>query len=196
MTDAHLQLTRGSGGEPLWVSLRGVLSAAQREELMRTTLAESRWLVDASTGGRDDYRQAQVLYTVVDRARDVERRVGEVAADAFGMLGGELAPPRRVECQQTIYLDGGFYQRHTDSLAEEAAPRALTYVYYHHRVPKAFVGGELVLVDAAGEEHFVVPDDDLLVLFRSDLEHEVRPVSVASGHLGDARFSVNGWIWR
>jgi Rps23 Pro-64 3,4-dihydroxylase Tpa1-like proline 4-hydroxylase len=172
------------------------LSSVERDELMAATLAERKWLVDASTGGRDDYRAAQVLYTVVDRARDVERRVVELAAEAYRLLGGELAPPKRVECQQTVYLDGGFYGRHTDSQADEAAPRALTYVYYHHRVPRAFAGGELVVWDGAGQAHRLEPDNDLLVLFRSELEHEVQRVTVPSGKLADARFSVNGWIWQ
>lgn len=193
---SELEVLCAATGRPLCVRLRSVLSSEQRARLWAETLAERKWLVDASTGGRDDYRRAQVLYTPVDAAAPVKERVLAVASLAFERLGGpSIERPRRFECQQTIHLDGGFYGRHTDDQGEEAAPRALTFVYYHHRTPRRFEGGELVLYDGEDEVR-VVPEDDLLVLFDSSLEHEVRPVTVPSQALEDGRFTVNGWLWR
>ena len=47
------------------LTIDGLLSAAQTERLLAATLAEERWFVEASTEGRDGYRSAAVLYTVV-----------------------------------------------------------------------------------------------------------------------------------
>lgn len=193
----ELALVTSSSGRPLFVRVQPVLTEEERRALWTQTLAERKWLVDGSTGGRDDHRRAQVLYTPVDAAQPVRKRVLAVASEAFVALGGEpLGKPRRFECQQTIHLDGGFYRRHTDDQGEEAAPRALTFVYYHHPTPRRFTGGELVFHVEEEEAVVLTPEDDLLVLFDSSLEHEVRPVAAPSSALEDGRFTVNGWLWR
>lgn len=196
MTPAPLELLYDREGAPTAVRATGLLNDAERSALMVATLREAEWLVDASTGGRDGHRRARLLYTAVDEACLVAVRARQMAVEAQLLLGREPLLPTRVECQQTVHLDGGFYRRHADDQGDEARRRALSWVYYHHKLPRAFEGGELVIFSSNGSELVVEPVDDALVMFPSNLEHEVRDVVVPSRALADARFTVNGWVWR
>jgi Rps23 Pro-64 3,4-dihydroxylase Tpa1-like proline 4-hydroxylase len=78
-------------------------------------------------------------------------------------------------------------------------------VYYFHRKPKAFFGGQLRLyplikaeagayVDAeAGAYVDIEPQSDSVVFFPSWFPHEVLPVHCESGAFADGRFSINCW---
>jgi Rps23 Pro-64 3,4-dihydroxylase Tpa1-like proline 4-hydroxylase len=173
----------------------GLLPIGQLRRLLQATVAEERWFVEASTEGRDDYRRAAVLYTIVDEALWVVDRVASWAPLAARALDVELPPQARIEHQITAYREGDRYGVHRDDEGREPAGRALTYVFYFHRSPKAFVGGELVLVDDEGTQHVLPPRNDSVVFFPSSWRHEVRSVS-GPVEFADCRFTVNGWLWR
>ncbi len=182
------------GRRPAAVRVRDALGRATADRILRATWAERRWLVDASTGGRDEHRRAQLLYTPVDEAHEVAAWVEAALGQLCDGLGVERFVPRRRELQITVHGDGDFYKAHTDDQGPDVAPRALSFLYYVHRTPKPFEGGELVIHDDERVE--LAPIHDSIVVFPSALEHEVRPVRVPSGELADGRFTVNGWLWR
>ncbi|WP_329570252.1 2OG-Fe(II) oxygenase [Kitasatospora sp. NBC_01266] len=119
-----------------------------------------------------------------------------------------------VSCRHTepdyslnVHNDGDFYRPHQDTSAEFAPRRLLTFVYYLHRTPRPFDGGELRMFDAALPLHTRTtgkwqertwrdwePEHDSIVFFRPTAWHEVRPVSCPSGQHADSRFAVNGWL--
>ena len=79
----------------------------------------------------------------------------------------------------------------------------LTYVYYFHREPVAFRGGQLRLYDSQVEsarwrpaETFseLQPENNMLVLFPSRVMHEVLPTYCSSREFADGRFTLNGWV--
>lgn len=177
----------------LW-TIDGLLSQPQLERLLEATLAEQRWFVEASTEGRDGYRSAAVLYTVVDEALWVVDRVAALAPAAASRLGIPLPRWPRIEHQITAYRDGDAYGAHRDDDGAEPAGRALTYVYYFHRTPRLFAGGELVLHEG-GSERVIAPRNNQLLVFPSATLHQVRPVS-APDRFDASRFTVNGWVWR
>ena len=118
----------------------------------------------------------------------------------------ELAwfPVGRVERQLAVHHDGGFFRAHADSTDPAVAGRCLTCVYYFHRRPKRFSGGELWLYDTVvqgghvekGDRHVSIdPADNTAVFFASDVYHEVRPVHRQSDAFRDSRFSLNVWFW-
>lgn len=119
-----------------------------------------------------------------------------------------------VSCEHTrpsyglnVHNDGDFYRPHQDSSAEFSPRRLLTFVYYLHRTPRPFDGGELRVFDAALPLHTATtgdwerrtwrdwePEHDSVVFFRPTAWHEVRPVACPSGRHEDSRFAVNGWL--
>ncbi|MFD7101881.1 2OG-Fe(II) oxygenase [Streptomyces celluloflavus] len=106
-----------------------------------------------------------------------------------------------------LHNDGDFYRPHQDTSAEFAPRRLLTFVYYLHRTPRPFDGGELRVFDAAMPLHTGTtgkwaertwrdwaPEHDSIVFFRPTAWHEVRPVSCPGKQRADSRFAVNGWL--
>ena len=87
------------------LTIDGLLSAAQHDRLLEATLAEERWFVEASTEGRDGYRSAAVLYTVVDEALWVVDRVAALAPRAARHFCIELPRWPRIEHQITAYRE-------------------------------------------------------------------------------------------
>jgi Rps23 Pro-64 3,4-dihydroxylase Tpa1-like proline 4-hydroxylase len=73
----------------------------------------------------------------------------------------------------------------------------LSGVYYFHRRPKAFAGGELRLHAIGDPDRFVdiEPVHNALLVFPAWAPHEVRPISCPSGAFVDARFAVNCWFY-
>lgn len=80
-------------------------------------------------------------------------------------------------------------------------------MYYLHRTPRPFGGGELRVFDAALPLHTETtgkweertwrdwePEHDSIVFFRPTAWHEVRPVSCPSKQHADSRFAINGWL--
>ena len=179
------------------------LAPDQLERLLNEVLCREQEFVRSETStGEPDYRESLVLHTamqlipefaeLVGACMPLLRQVFALEADAFSM-----------ERQITAHNDGNFFKIHNDSGSPPGNSRLLTYVYYFHREPKAFEGGELVLYDSVlrgavqevvGSYHVVPPEQNSIVFFRSSEHHEVRPVRVPSRAFTDCRFTVNGWI--
>ena len=119
-----------------------------------------------------------------------------------------------VACQDTepdyslnVHNDGDYYRAHQDTTTEFSPRRLLTFVYYLHRTPRPFYGGELRVFDVALPLHTATagrweerswrdwqPEHDSIVFFRPTAWHEVRPVNCPSRRHADSRFAVNGWL--
>lgn len=146
-----------------------------------------------------EHRVSSVLYD--DRLTDVagllREQVMERLGAALARLGIPAFEPGLFEIQMTSHNDGEFFRRHTDSASASTASRALTFVYYFHRVPTQYAGGELVFCDEGAEgggDVVISPDNDSLVLFDPRTPHEVRPIRCPSGRFEDGRFTLNGWL--
>jgi SM-20-related protein len=113
-------------------------------------------------------------------------------------------PLHEVESQLTAGNDGHFYKTHEDS-GEEENPRTLSCVYYFHREPKGFAGGEFRLYDsihtsqgrrAADTFRVIEPRSNRLVVFPSEESHELCPIRCPSGEFADSRFAATNWVHR
>jgi Rps23 Pro-64 3,4-dihydroxylase Tpa1-like proline 4-hydroxylase len=102
------------------------------------------------------------------------------------------------ETQISRYGNGQFFRWHNDYLDRK---RLITLVYYFHKLPKKFSGGELVITNQPTENAKVrnarakkiACKNDRLVIFSSTSLHRVRPTySPPEFQLG--RFSANVWI--
>ena len=83
------------------------------------------------------------------------------------------------------------------------ANRRISCVYYFHRTPQRFTGGELKLYDTwitpsgttgAPPHTTLAPVDNSIVFFPSDAFHEVCPVQADSDAFDDSRFTVTIWF--
>ena len=103
------------------------------------------------------------------------------------------------------YEDGHFFRAHID--AEPGGPsanRVYNFVYYFHRTPRAYTGGELLAFDSDPDvltftrARFtrVVPEDNSIILFPCNFFHSVLPVHCPSREFADSRFVINGHVSR
>ena len=108
------------------------------------------------------------------------------------------------ELSVTAHHADDYYTCHTDN-EDRLHGRRLSYVYYFHRQPRRFTGGDLLLYDTDYDAGIwsmraysrLAAADNTLVLFPSDSYHEITKVAPASGEtlpFGQGRFTVNGWI--
>ena len=93
-----------------------------------------------------------------------------------------------------VFQDGNFFKAHRDYDPKIIAKRKYTWVYYFNREPRQFSGGKLVFYRKGCRIAEIEPYSGLLVVFRSDIMHEVERVSVPSLDFADGRFTLTGFI--
>lgn len=84
------------------------------------------------------------------------------------------------------YTPGAFYKKHRDAFKSDDA-RKISVILYLNKNWKKGHGGELRLYPGNGEETTIEPIAGRIVIFESQLEHEVL-TSKAD------RFSITGWL--
>jgi Rps23 Pro-64 3,4-dihydroxylase Tpa1-like proline 4-hydroxylase len=132
--------------------------------------------------------------------RRVRARLPSLVAD----LRVSSFVPSRIELEMVVHGDGDHFSRHIDTAvgAGDDPPkgdRVISGVYYFHREPKGFEGGELRLhAFGVADAGFVdiEPRPNILVAFPSFAPHEVLPVRQPSPDFAGSRFAVNCWIYR
>ena len=210
------------GGEPLGAPPDGCRAApfirradflrpAEQEKLQVALSAGPEAFQPATVGrkiARPEYRAA-----LAAKRRPLREKIRPlfipklraVLPDVAARLGVIGVDDCHVEISLTATLAGGFYRIHRDRSGDLESPyrtRAISYVYYCHREPKPFTGGELLLYDTCpGTKRFartrfsrIDPKRNTLVLFPSCYYHEILPVHCESDRFEDARFTVNGWV--
>jgi len=157
--------------------------------------------------GAVDYeaRRSRVLMDLGPHREVIVDRLRKALPGVLKRLGHDSFDITRVEAQITASNDGDFFHWHTDNGEGDIKHRAITFVYFFHREPKPFRGGELRIYDSEWQRtHYVpmsnyrviVPEQNQAVLFVSSLTHEITPVEAPSKAFADSRFTVNGWFHR
>ena len=210
-----------------FVRMTDFLEPAQQDRLLALTLAGRERFCPAPVGSRTGRRSMDlemraafvsgarirrevrswfgpklrgVLPHVLMRLRMDEAFGGGGRGDAASHEG---APRYGLELNVTAHPAGSFFSVHRD--VEEGSVsqgRKLTFVYYFHREPRRFSGGDLLLYDTDFEARIasntaftrIEPLRNSLVVFPSTCFHEVTPVECATNDFGDGRFTVNGWL--
>jgi len=152
-----------------------------------------------------EHRRSRVLMDLVQYQDLMLERIKAVLPQVLDQLGMEEFSIAGVEAQITASNDGDFFHFHSDNGSERVASRNLTFVYFFHREPRPFEGGELRIHDARLEEgtyvsegsyQAIVPQQNQIVFFPCELMHEITPVNCASQLFADSRFTLNGWLRR
>jgi Rps23 Pro-64 3,4-dihydroxylase Tpa1-like proline 4-hydroxylase len=158
-------------------------------------------------GGNIDFqhRRSRVLEDLGAHRDVLLHRIQASFPRILGKLGQQPFSLTRVEAQITASNDEDFFHWHTDNSQDPIRSRLITFVYFFHREPKQFRGGELRIYDSqwqnggyvpGGNYRTIVPRQNQMVLFVSSLAHEITPVECHSRIFADSRFTVNGWFHR
>jgi Rps23 Pro-64 3,4-dihydroxylase Tpa1-like proline 4-hydroxylase len=195
------------------VVLDEFLAPQEVDELMRFTLEHeaefqaSEVVSPTSERGVVNYehRRSRVLMNLGRYEQLMLARIKGVLPQILEKLGMRDFDISSVETQITASNDGDFFHFHSDNGEDRVVSRHLTFVYFFHREPKAFEGGELRIHDAHLEESVYVTDgsyqtitprQNQIVFFPCELMHEITPVKCASQAFSDSRFTINGWLRR
>jgi hypothetical protein len=150
-----------------------------------------------------DHRRSRVLVELGKHEGILLQRILRVLPQVADKLGMPKFAVTQAESQITASNDGDFFRNHTDDGDEKIASRHLTFVYFFHREPRHFEGGELRLHDSrlegaryvsTGTYQTIVPQQNQMVFFPCALLHEITPVECPSQAFADSRFTLNGWL--
>jgi SM-20-related protein len=163
----------------------------------------------AGEAGVVDYqhRRSRVLMNLGKYEDVILERIRGALPSVLDRLGMEEFPITRTEAQITASNDGDFFGAHSDDAQASIASRRLTFVYFFHREPRPFTGGELRLYDLpeSGEQRYnpgdrtgsyqtIVPQQNQIVFFPCSVLHEITAVECPSQAFADSRFTLNGWL--
>jgi SM-20-related protein len=150
-----------------------------------------------------DHRRSRVLMDLAQYEDLMLDRIRSVLPRVLDQLGMEEFAITGVEAQVTASNDGDFFRFHSDNGSERVRSRQLTFVYFFHREPRQFEGGELRIHDShlrdgayVSDDTYqaIVPQQNQIVFFPCELLHEITPVTCASQRFADSRFTLNGWL--
>lgn len=189
-----------------YVQIDNFLSMEEGSRLLDYVIQQESAFAPTNTStGDSDYRRSIILHSFPEFSELIVNRIQSIIPGVLSKL--ELSPffISQIETQLTAHNDGNYYKVHNDNGSLEAASRELSYVYYFHRQPKPFSGGELLIYDSKIENNFYVaaesfktvePRNNSIVFFLSRYMHEILPVSCPSQAFADSRFTINGWVRR
>ncbi|MGQ9837289.1 MAG: 2OG-Fe(II) oxygenase [Cyanobacteriota bacterium] len=134
----------------------------------------------------------------------LREKIVAVAPKIFSELGIETFDIQIFEMEMVASYDGCYFTPHTDNSFPQTAFRQVSCVYYFHRDPKPYRGGELRIYDTQrkrpappmmyGAYDEVTPTNNSMVFFLSSCLHEILPVFSPSQVFADSRFTINTWL--
>jgi SM-20-related protein len=151
----------------------------------------------------EEHRRSRVFMDLGKHQDVILARIQSALPLVLSRLDMEQFPITNVEAQITASNDGDFFRGHNDNSDPTTASRQLTFVYFFHREPRQFGGGELRIHDsrrvgdrqiATGSYQTIVPQQNQIVFFPCCALHEITPVECPSGLFADSRFTLNGWL--
>ena len=187
-----------------FVRVRNFLPPDEHQALLALLLA-GREHFSGLAGVDSGYIDESARHSFVANARIIdevrpgfEPRLRRLVANALPRLGMADLGERHFEVRASVYPAGGFFVAHSDGRKAmgEYEVRRINCLYYLHRQPKPFRGGDLLLHDGEVANTFtrIEPLDNSIVLFPSRCVHEVTLVEGDPDDFGAGRFSVTGYV--
>ena len=180
------------------------LPANQVDDLLRYSINKQPEFEPTTNSASDpNYRRSFFLPYFPEFSELIIKMIWKITPQIITHLGIHHFAIEQIESQMTALNHGNYYKIHNDSGSPDTAKRILTYVYYYHREPKPFTGGELIIYDSKIENGYSVaassfkkiePKNNTIVFFPSYCMHEVLPVNCPSEYFTDSRFTINGWV--
>jgi SM-20-related protein len=192
---------------PPVVRLENFLGEAVAGQILRQVVARQEEFQPSRIGsdleGRLDlsFRVSKKLRHPGALGTEVELAVAEILPEVLAEMKIGRIQSYRLETELVWHGNGAFFKPHIDTKLYEnnhLSSRVLSAVYYLHRKPKPFRGGQLRLYPLSPAEieryRDVEPVSDSVVFFPSWFPHEVLPVHSDSEAFADGRFAVNCWV--
>lgn len=129
----------------------------------------------------------------LDALKNFEQKIAAVLPEVQERFHISLVQPE-IELYVHAFNDGTHFDRHSDAYGGGNWKRRISCIYYVHREPRGFEGGELIVYGRSGRPSKVDPRHNSAVFFPSHLIHEVSPVKCRSKAFEDSRFGINVWI--
>jgi SM-20-related protein len=146
----------------------------------------------AGIGKNENFRKMEqirsdvVYWLDINEASDCERVFFRHMEDLINYMNRTcFAGIREYEFHYALYETGSFYRKHVDRFRNDDR-RKYSLVSYLTENWQPGDGGELLMY-TDGEVHSIEPMPGRLVLFSSDLPHEVLPTRIR-------RLSLTGWM--
>ena len=194
-----------------FVRMTNFLAPDECDRLLALGLAARERLAPAMVGSASHERvdpEVRVTLEVRDRrtAKDVrlriEPKVRSLVPEVLARLRMDGIGRCSIEMSMRVYLDGGFYKAHRDNSGQLQRQRKLSFVYFLHREPRRFSGGDLLLHDTDTDANAyslavfsrIVPLRNSIVFFPCGYWHQVTPVQCGTDDFGDGRWAVNGHV--
>jgi len=185
--------------ESPYCRIENVLAESQNRRLFDSICRNaSRFERSTTTTREPNFRKSLVLYSLPQFFPVFAELIEICMPFVIRTLGKRVFEVRDVELQVTAHNDGDFFKTHTDNGSGKTRRRSISFVYYLHRLPKPFRGGELILYGSSGRGQIqtIEPLNNSILFFRSERSHAVGPVRCPSKKFEDSRFTVNGWVCR
>jgi SM-20-related protein len=175
---------------------------------------------------RSHFLPSPVIGGIIDPTRRVSERlldlgpmsdvfrdkIRELGTDVFEQTGTPAFEVEYIELEIAAHGDGAHFAVHCDiPIGEGRKPlggdhthrqdRFLSGVYYFHREPKSFSGGQLRLHrfgsdNIPGDYMDIEPVQNSLLIFPSWTSHEVLRIDCPSQAFENYRFAINCWLCR
>ena len=208
----HMPVPKGNVPTP-FQRRHSFLSAEECDALLRLVAAHQARFVPArvvdenSQDGllKQEIRQASVVKEqgLRDALQWLEPKLSVAAEEALERLPvlGFDFESHELELNVTAHGNGDYFRVHQDASRSMCPERRLSFVYYFHRQPRQFSGGDLLLYDTDRQlDRFemgvftrIEPIHNSIIFFPSRCFHEITPVGGVKD-FADARFTVNGWF--
>lgn len=138
-----------------------------------------------------DIRTDRIFW--LDAKNEMLTEVDLAALTCLERLRGELRNFFRIsisefECHFAVYEAGNFYKRHSD-MAIASNKRVFSFVIYLNENWRPQDGGQLFAYETEKTLFQINPEAGQMILFKSDLEHEVTAAA-------RTRYSLTGWFLR
>ncbi len=150
-----------------------------------------------------EYRRSLCLDDLGPHHEMFTTRIASMAPRIADELRRGTVSANYIEATVVASNDGEFFKRHADNACDGTRIREITFVYYFHREPKGFSGGQLriytsfvraIMTRSPIRTETIAPLQNRIVFFPSCMMHEVLPVCCPSHAFADSRFSITGWI--
>ena len=207
---------RGAAPGGVWpapfVWMTDFLAPGECDRLLALGTARRECFTPAKVGDPSTWRMdPEVRITLEADTRTMQEarprivpKIRSVLPDVLARLGMPGLDRYRIEMDMRVYLGGGFYQAHVDSRSMDHCSRVLSFVYFVHREPRRFSGGDLLLYDTDVDTSAwtcaafsrIVPLRNSIVFFPSACWHQVCLVQCETDDFGDGRWALNGHVWR